>query len=360
MKKKSIIDEIIDSALIKENSVVIVGFSGGPDSLCLLHALVQIQDAYNLEIVPVHVNHKLRAAADEEAENAAMICDRLGLECMVFEAECQELADEMKMSTEEAGRMIRYDIFDDVAAEFEAQGVDKDSISIAVAHNADDQSETVLFRLLRGTGVHGLAGMSTIRVSEEGYFIIRPLLDVERVDIEKYIADNRLRPNRDESNDGTDYTRNKIRNELIPYLEKNYNPNIKQALRRYAEIAEVDDQFIEDIAVGECAENLVMDPEKDVISLDIGEIRDYPPAVNSRIVGIILKALDLDTLAGYELVVSILNLIYSENPSASVNLPRGFRAIREYDYIIFTDNEEVIAGAHPEGSRELRTQVIMA
>ena len=168
MKRHSIIDTIIDGGLITEGAHIIIGLSGGPDSLCLLHSLSQIADSMNLTLIPVHINHKLRPEADEEEENVIRICDRLGLECESFEADCKGVADELRISTEEAGRQIRYDIFDEVASQVESGGVPRSKIMIAVAHNADDQAETVLFRLIRGTAAHGLAGMPVVRNSEAG------------------------------------------------------------------------------------------------------------------------------------------------------------------------------------------------
>ena len=112
-KKQSIIDMIIDSGLITEGAHIIIGLSGGPDSLCLLHSLSKLADSMNLTLIPVHINHKLRPEADAEEENVIKICDKLGLECETFEADCKGLADELRISTEEAGRQIRYEIFDD-------------------------------------------------------------------------------------------------------------------------------------------------------------------------------------------------------------------------------------------------------
>ena len=359
MKKNSIIDTIIDSGLIMNGSSIVVGLSGGPDSLCLMHALAQLADSFDLNLVPVHVNHKLRPEAGEEAENVARICDKLGYECLIFEADCQELADNLKLSTEEAGRIIRYEIFDDVASQLEEEGCPRERVMIAVAHNADDQSETVLFRILRGTGVHGLAGMPVIRSSEAGYMIIRPLLFTERTEIEQYIKANKLRPNIDASNSGTDYTRNKIRNELIPYLEKNYNPNIKQALRRFAEIADQDDALLTDIAYAAMDGHVNVDQEALKVELDIRELREDPPSVVSRVVSFILQTLRLEANAGYDLITAIMNLIYTENPSATIDLPAGFKAYREYDTIVFTAGGED-RKIMPDTSLRMFPQVMMA
>lgn len=358
--KKTVIDAMIDSTLIVEGSTIIVGFSGGPDSLCLLHALIQISEPYNLTIIPVHVNHKLRPSADDEAEACCRMCDRWGLECTVFEADCKSMAEDLGISLEEAGRYIRYDVFDEVAEDVKSNGTDEDSIFIALAHNADDQSETVLFRLLRGTGVHGLAGMPEVRASDGGYLIIRPILQVTREEIEKYIKENNLHPNIDESNFETDYTRNKIRNELIPYLEKNYNPNIKQALRRYAEIADVDDGAITAAAAEAINDCLEANEKDDSLELDITDLKDTSPAINRRIVGIILSALRLETKSNYELVVSLMNLIYSENPSAIIDLPSGYKAMREYNKIIFTENTELFESKKANDNLRLLPQVMKA
>lgn len=357
MKRNQIIDMIIDSELIEPGSVVIVGVSGGPDSLCLLHALRSISDAYDYVLVPVHVNHKLRKEADAEAEHIANICDKMDLECRLYDADCEAVARELGISTEEAGRNIRYQIFDDVADELIDEGVEMERIVIALAHNADDQCETVLFRLLRGTGTHGLSGIPAYRLSASGHPVVRPLLFVERKDIEEYIKECKLKPNIDKSNDENTYTRNKIRNELIPYLEKNYNPNIKENLRRYANIANMDDSLLRDLAFADYMDNLEIDTENKRAILKLDEIRDNPPPINSRIVSLVFELLDLESLATYGNVMDVLDLIYSEKPSSGVDLPMGIRAFREYDKIIFSGGEEILL---PDESIGIYPHVVMS
>ncbi len=358
MKKNHVIDTVIDSGLITEGACIIAGVSGGPDSLCMLHVLSQLADPYDLTIVPVHVNHKLRAEADDEEDNVIRICDRLGLECTTFEADCRAVAEELRISTEEAGRQIRYDIFDEVAGQAEAEGVPRGNIVIAVAHNADDQAETVLFRLLRGTGVHGLSGMPVVRNSEAGYLIIRPLIDIERAEIEQYIKENRLHPNIDASNMSSDYTRNKIRNELIPYLEKNYNPNIRKALRRFAELADMDDTLLNELAVSSMEGHISFEHEPERILLDITDIRNNPVPINTRIVSLILQTMRLEKYATFELITQITTLMYTDNPSGSLDLPLGARAYREYDTVIFSDADEESA-IRPDDSLRMVPQVMM-
>ncbi len=357
MKRNYIIDTIIDNGLIAPASAVIVAVSGGPDSLCLLHALNSIADMYDLVLVPVHVNHMIRPEAYDESMHLADICERMDLELRIYEASCTDVADELGISVEEAGRQVRYQIFDEVAAELEESGVPGDKIVIAIAHNADDQAETVLFRLIRGTGPHGLAGIPSVRMSEGGYLIVRPLLNIERKDIEAYIRENRLKPNIDKSNDENTYTRNRIRNELIPYLEKNYNPKIKDNLRRYAALAYMDDSLLRDIAMSDYFESVEVSGEKEEAVLDISRIKDNPPSVNSRIVGMIFGLLRLDDAATFENMSAVTGLIYSDHPSAGIDLPYGIRARREYDRIIFSAEEEVI---RPDESIAIYPRVLMA
>jgi len=357
MKRNHIINTIIDTGLIQPSSAVIVAVSGGPDSLCLLHALNSIADMYDLLLVPVHVNHMIRPEAYDESMHLDDICERMDLELRIYEASCKDVAEELGISVEEAGRQVRYQIFDEVAAELEENGVPAEKIVIALAHNADDQAETVLFRLIRGTGPHGLAGIPTVRMSEAGYLIVRPLLTIERREIEAYIADNKLKPNIDKSNNENTYTRNRIRNELIPYLEKNFNPKIKENLRRYAGLAAMDDSLLRDIALADYFDCVEVSGEKEEAVLNIGKIKDNPPSVNSRIVGMIFELLRIDDSVTYETVSAVTDLIYSDHPSAGIDLPYGIRARRVYDKIVFSAEEDVVM---PDESLAIYPRVLMA
>jgi len=357
MKRNHIISTIIDTGLIQPSSAVIVAVSGGPDSLCLLHALNSIADMYDLLLVPVHVNHMIRPEAYDESMHLDGICERMDLELRIYEASCKDVAEELGISVEEAGRQVRYQIFDEVAAELEENGVPAEKIVIALAHNADDQAETVLFRLIRGTGPHGLAGIPKARMSEGGYLIVRPLLTIERREIEAYIADNKLKPNIDKSNNENTYTRNRIRNELIPYLEKNFNPKIKDNLRRYAGLAAMDDSLLRDIALADYFECVEVSGEKEEAVLNIGKIKDNPPSVNSRIVGMIFELLRIDDSVTYETVSAVTDLIYSDHPSAGIDLPFGIRARRVYDRIVFSAEDDVVL---PDESLAIYPRVLMA
>lgn len=225
--KLKVRDTIKDNALIQSGDRVLLALSGGPDSLCLLHILNDLKGMLGFELSALHLNHMIRgAAADEDEAFLTEHCKSLGVPLFAEHADIPALSKQSGKSLEETGREVRYKLLKE-------KGFDK----IAVAHNKNDQAETVLMRILRGTGVKGLAAMEYKR--EDG--IIRPLLDTERAEIEKYCKENNLNPRIDKTNEETDYTRNKIRLELIPIL-KEYNPNIIDGLARLADSARDDEK----------------------------------------------------------------------------------------------------------------------
>lgn len=241
--------------LIKEDQHIVIGLSGGPDSVCLFHVLLKIGRQMNLTLHPVHVNHKLREGyAERDQAYVENLCRQNGLKCRSFVVDCNELARKMKMTSEEAGRKARYDAFCRTAEEISLTVTEKDDqgltleearkkVVIAVAQNANDQAETILFRLLRGTGTDGLSGIAYER-QERGFKVVRPILDIYRSDIEAYCRENELDPVRDHTNEEAIYTRNKIRLELMPLLEERYNENMKGSLLRLGRIAAADKDYI--------------------------------------------------------------------------------------------------------------------
>lgn len=223
--------------MINENEHVVLGLSGGPDSVCLFFALRKL----GYHVHAVHVNHMMRRETAKRDENFVRgLCYSEGCECHVFTVDCNAKAKELGVSGEEAGRMARYESFKRVTKQLESEGT---KACIAVAHNADDQAETVLFRIMRGTGVDGLAAMEPVRF-EGGYRVVRPLLSVTRREIEEYLASTGIEYMTDETNLEPIYTRNKLRLELIPHLQKEFNENITDSLCRLAGLASVDKDYL--------------------------------------------------------------------------------------------------------------------
>ena len=251
MKKaeKQIRETISKHSLIKKGDHVVIGLSGGPDSVCLFHVLLSLSEEMDLALYAVHLNHKFRPeAAERDQRYVEKLCDKYGVKERSFVVDCNELAAKTGMTSEEAGRKARYDAFFEMAMEvrrkLEAAGEGK--VKIAVAQNAEDQAETVMFRLLRGSGTDGLAGIAYEREEKRdanSFKVIRPLLDTRREDIEDYCDENGLEPVIDHTNNLKVYARNRIRLELLPYIEANYNANIKEGLVRLARIAAADKDF---------------------------------------------------------------------------------------------------------------------
>jgi tRNA(Ile)-lysidine synthase len=208
---------------LEAQNLLLIGVSGGPDSLCLLHAL----HALGYHIIAAHVNHGLRPEADEEEQTIKQYAGELGVEFFSCKVDVLSYASEHSNSIEEAGRIMRYHYLFERA---EKMGV----CAVLVGHNADDQVETILMHLLRGSGLAGLRGMEYRSVPNpwsEHIPLIRPLLSIWREEIVKYLTEHGLKPISDQSNLDTTFFRNRLRHELFPILEK-YNPRIRENLQR--------------------------------------------------------------------------------------------------------------------------------
>ncbi len=212
---------------LSRKELSVVGVSGGPDSICLLHLLCHL--GYHL--VAVHVNHQLRTEAAREAQAVEKFARDLGIECISGTIDVISYANDMSLSVEEAARALRYKFLF-------AQAEQTDASAVLVAHNADDQVETLLLHFLRGSGLSGLRGMEYRTLPNPWNAripLIRPLLSIWREEIMSYLAEYGLAYNSDQSNDDPIYLRNKVRHELIPYLEK-YNPRIRHNLLQMSQI----------------------------------------------------------------------------------------------------------------------------
>lgn len=259
--------------LITPQDKIVVGVSGGPDSLCLLHVLTTLRQEFNLSLVVAHLNHQLRGADSQADANFVQeLATRWQIPHYSESRDITALASARKQSIEETARQVRYAFLWQIANTTEAN-------KIAVGHNADDQVETVLMHFLRGTGLGGLRGMlpetslAALRLQAEDRpmaeatpNLIRPLLGVSRAEIEAYCRENNLEPRQDYTNQDTTYFRNRLRHELIPYLET-YNPNIRQVLQNTASVVAADTQVLEDqlnrvwktVAQNETYEKIVFD-----------------------------------------------------------------------------------------------------
>ena len=233
MIEKEVLSTIKKYNMIKEGDKVVIGVSGGPDSITLLNVLNKFKEKLNIKIYVAHINHSIRKEADEETEYVREFCKKIDVEFFCKKIDVESEAKKLKIGTEEAGRNIRYAFFEEVA---EKVGANK----IATAHNSNDNAETVLMNIIRGTSISGLKGIEKMRDNK----FIRPLIETTRATIEEYCRIEKLSPRYDKSNKENIYTRNKIRNLLIPYIQKEFNPNIIEGINRLSNIAEEEECFI--------------------------------------------------------------------------------------------------------------------
>ena len=243
--------------LIIPGDSIVVGVSGGPDSICLLHILEQLQkNGLNFKITVAHVNHMIRENAKLDEKYVTNYCTQHEIPIFVKKFDVEEYAKKNKIGTEEAGRKIRYDFFEEISKKTKAN-------KIATAHNANDNAETVILNIIRGCGVDGLKGIE----AQNGKYI-RPLINIKRCEIEAYCDENKLDPRIDESNKELIYQRNKVRNVMIPYIEQEFNDNFVETINRLSKIAKEDASYLEGIIKSEYEKVLIKEQEG-IITLDL-------------------------------------------------------------------------------------------
>ena len=319
---------ISENNLIEDNDRIVVGVSGGADSVCLLNILHRLSRNRNIRLFAVHINHGLRGTeADLDEEFVKKICVQWGIELFSFSYDVRRIASCEGLTEEEAGRYIRYRTFYDVC--------EKNACSkIAVAHNKNDNAETFLFNLFRGSGIKGLTGMQPKRTATDGHNIdiIRPLLCVERKEIEAYLQSEGISYRTDSSNLSDDYTRNRIRNRILAYAAEEINrqaiKNIHEASLRLQEAWD----YIEDNIslcykeIVECRSNEYRIPVKALLKeaaiIQKGLIRHIIEKMTGRLRDLEAKHID-----------AVLALC-GRQVGKLVQLPYGIVAEREYDNIL--------------------------
>ena len=309
-----------DQCRLDKSKPILVGVSGGPDSLCLMEALRQA----GYHIIVAHFNHKLRETADAEATAVEQTCARLMIPSVVESTEVGLYARANSLSVEEAARQLRYRFLFAQVHRFNAQAV-------AVGHTANDQVETVLMHLIRGTGLAGLKGMSycTILPTFDPVIpIVRPLLDTWREETVAYCAAHSLRPHYDPSNDSLDFLRNRLRNILIPTLET-YNPKFREAVWRTVQSLHADYDILKDILNENWNKSLILQTDEYVM-LDLLQLSQYSSGLQRHIIRRAVESL----LPGQETVFSVLERASSfiaDPMRVRIDLTGGLLLFREGD-----------------------------
>lgn len=330
--------------MLQAGDRVVVGVSGGADSVCLLRMLCDLKEELSITLEVLHVNHGLRAEAGEEAHYVEQLCRDWGACFHLEEVDVMALSRELHCSTEEAGRRARYDAFDRLARETL-------SGRIAVAHNANDRAETQLFHLFRGTGVKGLAGIAPVRDQ-----IIRPLLCLERREIEAILAERGIPYCQDRTNAEDAYTRNRIRHHILPYAEAEISTEAVAHMNRTAEqLAE-----LEDYLAGQTAEAIsicVRESERrGEYRIDRIPFRTMHPAIQSRILLSILTELSPERRDIGSTHIDALRELVLRGGNGELMLPFSIRAMGEYAEVRVW--REALNTALPQAAWSLSTRVL--
>ena len=273
--KNKILETIKKYNMIENGEKVVLAVSGGPDSICMLDILKDIKNDekidMNFEIVVAHVNHMIRKEAEEDEKYVKKYCEENQIEFYSKSIDVQKMANNNKIGLEEAGRKARYDFFDEILERTNAQ-------KIAIAHNKNDKVETVLMHILRGSGINGLKGIEAKR----GKYI-RPLIECERNEIEEYCTEKNLQPRIDKTNFENEYTRNKVRNLLIPYIQKEFNPNLIKTIDRLSNLVAEEEKYM-DKQVEKAYKEMLISESENEIQLRLKTFNIQEKVIKSRII----------------------------------------------------------------------------
>ncbi len=321
--------------LIEPGDKVIVGVSGGPDSMALLHILFQLRSSLQFEFVVAHVNHGLREEAGAEEEFVKEICKVWGIACYSCAVPVAEHARTQKITLEEAGRNARYDYFNQLQQKTGAQ-------RIATAHHQNDVAETVLLHLLRGAGIKGLRGILPRRGK-----LIRPLLLVNKEELLEYLETKKIKYCQDQSNEDCYYLRNRIRHGLIPYLQKEFNPGIVGNLNQLALIARDENEALEQ-EVERIWTGILLSEEESCLVLDNKALSLLHLAYQRRIVMRTFSQLTGESGWTWNDVQKVIDLGRKNGSSLRLQLKKKVRVYKSYDRIIFTTKkQEKVKFRHP-------------
>ncbi len=318
----SIKKTIVNNNLIKKGEVIGVGVSGGTDSMALLHYLNSISEELDFEVVGIHIDHNIRENSSEDASFVLNYCRENGIRAYKFKVDVPKLAQERGVSLEVAARDARYGVFDALVKKC---AVDK----IAIAHHMSDQAETILLNLFRGTGISGTRGMDLIR---DGIYI-RPMLFTNKSDILNYIETYQIPYVEDYTNADTTYSRNYIRNEILPMIMKKW-PAVIEKLVSFSKACYDDDEYInkqiiEDAFILE--EKTVKIPNSYFL---------YANAIVSRMIFKALRQIGVNKDIERVHVEMIKDLAINGKNGAKIDLPLNVTAVKEYDYLTILNKEK--------------------
>ena len=313
--------------MLSKGDTVAVGVSGGADSVCLLFALSKLQPEYDLRLLVVHVNHKIRPEAKQDSDYVKQLCDKWNLPFFLFEKDVQDLAREWGLSTEEAGRKIRYECFEEVLRGQAKEAVANGTAKVAVAHNVNDRAETMLFNLFRGSGLKGLGSIKPVR----GH-VIRPLLCLERAEIEAILKQEGLAFQEDWTNKEDLYSRNKIRNHVLPYVEREISAGATSHIATAAQLLALSQDYLGE-TVDAVFEKYVVREEDGKFSVFCPDMKALHPYLRSEVILRMFEQMvpyrkDLGMVH-----VELIEQLVMQEGNRQIDLPYGMTAKRTYDVV---------------------------
>lgn len=331
---KTLAQELLSEKLLDKDDAVVVGVSGGPDSMALLYMLLELNRSHgwDLRVHVAHLNHQIRG--EESEKDAAFVqaaADQLSLPCTIDSRNVPQLAEERGVSLEEAARQERYEFFGRVCLQAGARAV-------AVGHHADDNAETILHRILRGTGLRGLAGIPQSRPLAPGsdIRIVRPLLRFNRADLLKYLADEGVAFREDRSNLSVEPMRNRLRNTILPAVEAEVNPQAREALNRLGEQARWLEEFLGE-TVQRTFETLIISRTDQVITLNADALLRKSRIVQTELIRLAYRSFGLgEQDLGFHHLVSVQDLIADPASGKQAILPGGMIVEKRYGQLSFS------------------------
>ncbi|MDE5782666.1 MAG: tRNA lysidine(34) synthetase TilS [Lachnospiraceae bacterium] len=320
--------------MINKGEGIILGVSGGADSVCLLTVLNELKGLFNLELYVVHVNHSIRGIeADNDEKYVESLCSSMGIWFRAYRYDVPSLAEKNGLSEEEMGRNIRYNVFEKVREEVGAS-------KIAVAHNSNDSVETILYNMCRGTGIKGVCGIPPVRGN-----VIRPIMCCSRNEIEEYLNTRNIRYKIDSTNLKGEYTRNKIRLELIPYISENINTRSQEHILNLAEQLSSIEKYINNES--EKAYLQSVGEIEDEIRIDTGLLKQYPDIIRQEVIRRCIERIAgklKDITSGH--ISSVMELI-DNITGKQVNLPYNIICENIYGYCRIRKRRSTVAHFKP-------------
>ncbi len=331
---KALSHELLSEGLLAPDDAVVVGVSGGADSMALLHLLIGLNGTsdWRLKLHVAHLNHQLRASeAEKDAAFVQAATDSLSLPCTIENRDVARLVDTESGGVEEVGRRERYAFFERVCLQI-------GSTIVAVGHQADDNAETILHRVLRGTGLRGLAGIPQSRPlsPDSEVRIIRPLLRITRNSLREYLADAGIAYREDRTNETNEPMRNRIRNVLLPQIEKEVNPQVREALTRLGEQARWLEAYLKE-TVQRTFETLIISRTDQVLVLNADALSRKSRIVQTELIRLGYRSFELgEQDLAFSHLVSALDLIADLGSGKQLQLPGGMTLEKRYHRLLFS------------------------